>query len=115
MQMRPDNGFAGFKVVDDAAGAEIKNVVWVDDVALEYCVYAPWPAASTTIVKVTAVRVHHVAKEIHVNAPPVKAFGVDYSVEKPASACDACCQEATCRRIHYCAAYRCGFGEVDKP
>jgi hypothetical protein len=29
-------GYVGFKVIDDAANAEVKNVTWVDDVNLEY-------------------------------------------------------------------------------
>jgi hypothetical protein len=34
-------GYVGFKVIDDAANAEVKNVTWVDDVNLEYEVLLP--------------------------------------------------------------------------
>jgi hypothetical protein len=116
------NGYADFKVIDDATRAEIAGFTWVDDVRLEYEAYV-LPARygcngglATEIVKVTAVIVNHAAREIHVNtAAAGSAHGSYGAPARAVRACDACCQEETCRRTDYCAAYRCGFGQDDKP
>jgi hypothetical protein len=107
------------KVIDDATGQEIKLVIWVDDVTLEY---AAWGGYSTympmeTITKVSSVKVNHAAREIHVNEPPL-ATPVNRCLPKfgtASFACGECCQQDTCRRIDYCPAHRCGFGEAKAP
>jgi hypothetical protein len=116
------NGYADFKVIDDAKRAEIAGFTWVDDVRLEYEAYV-LPARygcngglATEIVKVTAVIVNHAAREIHVNTPqPIMLTVAVGAPVRAVRACAECRQEETCRRIDYCAAYRCGFGQDDKP
>jgi hypothetical protein len=116
------NGYADFKVIDDATRAEIAGFTWVDDVRLEYEAYV-LPARygcngglATEIVKVSAVSVNHAAREIHVNTPqPIMLTVTVGAPVRAVRACTECRQEETCRRIDYCAAYRCGFGRDEKP
>jgi|GEM_PF-6105177 hypothetical protein len=119
MRMDSQSFPQGVKVVDDATGTTLHDVVWVDDVSLEYAVVSQpvrydlgtWEIA-TDVVKVTRVQIDWVSKVIHLNDLPAPAAAI---AVRELHACDQCCQEETCRRIHYCAAYRCGFGEVAKP
>jgi hypothetical protein len=114
-------GYVGFRVIDDAANAEVKNVTWVDDVNLEYEVLLP-PASIyalgpySDVIKVSAVSVNHAAREIHVNTPqPVMLSITLGKTPREASACDECCEENSCKRIGQCLRFKCAFGEVAKP
>jgi hypothetical protein len=119
--LSPVTGYVGYKVIDDATRLEIQRVLWVDDVALEYQTvkqpaYHPYGGLDTDVVKVTAVTVNHAAREIHVNTPQPIVLSISVGTpERVLRACGECCQEATCRRTDYCARYRCGFGQEDKP
>jgi hypothetical protein len=88
------NGYADFKVIDDATRAEIAGFTWVDDVRLEYEAYV-LPARygcngglATEIVKVSAVSVNHAAREIHVNTP--QPIMLTVTVGAPVRAVRAC-------------------------
>jgi hypothetical protein len=124
------NGYADFKVIDDATGCEVKDFLWVDDFSLEYAV--PDPSynrivftgtsiiadVAEKITKVSRVSVNYAAKEIHLNEPKlvqIQLASPAASVSQEPRACEECCQESTCRRINYCAAWKCSFGEVAKP
>jgi hypothetical protein len=116
-------GYDGFKVIDDATNTPVENVTWVDDVALEYEIFRKQAHYSLVtsiwgmeIVKVSAVSVNHAAREIHVNTPqPIMLTVAVGAPVRAVRACAECRQEETCRRIDDCAAYRCGFGQDDKP
>jgi hypothetical protein len=82
------------------------------------CPASPWHAGGrhSDVVKVSAVIVNHAAREIHVNTPqPIMLTVAIGAPARAVRACDECCQEEACRRIDYCAAYRCGFGQDEKP
>lgn len=105
------------KVIDDATGQELRYVMWVDDATLEYSTHTMpvqivGDEVVTVVVKVTRVHVDWAARVIHVNEPPRVIQAQEGHIERP---CDECRQESTCRRISYCAQYRCAFGAVDKP
>jgi hypothetical protein len=119
--MRYDSSSVPFpvKVVDDATGQEVKDVLWVDDITLEYAVMSQPPhyiaftdEIASEVVKVSHVRVDLVNRVIHVNQPPALAASMG---DPKLKACAECCQESTCRRIHYCAQWRTGFGEARQP
>jgi hypothetical protein len=120
MRMDRRSGFAGYTVIDDATGTTLHEVAWVDDVALEVATVAQPPRIDFStleialdIVKVTRVAVDYAAEVIHLN-DPVRPWTVVAQVSEP-KPCEDCCQPETCRRIDFCAQYRCGFGEAKKP
>jgi hypothetical protein len=124
MRMTPSNGYMGYSVID-VDGTEIKLVAWVDDTTQQYACYEepirlvpPSYEAAVIVTQVTGIRVDHADKKIHVNTgivSKVACLSTVAPVARTVRACDECRQEETCRRISYCARYRCGFGEVDKP
>jgi hypothetical protein len=106
-----------FTLMDDATGQPVPNWVWVDVALREYATQdtaSIWGVYTTTKVSVSRVAVNWAAKTIHVNEPPqiVSTSGIQV---RELHACHECCQPDACRRIHYCAAWKCGFGEVSKP
>jgi hypothetical protein len=119
MRMTPDKGYAGYKVFDATAGAEINNVLWVDDATLEYCVYeifTQFAGGPPEIRVATSVRADHPNKVIYINehvatVPPLSP-GRQQEPETTDRPCSDCCQEAACRRNGYCAAHRGPFGGV---
>jgi hypothetical protein len=125
MRMTPHNGYMGFTVLD-ADGSEIKNVVWVDDAAQQYACYEDPPRLAglefaLIVTSVNGIRVDHAYKKIYVNTgvvskvPSWTAVPAVPVVKQKPRACSECRQEETCRRISYCAAFKCGFGEDDAP
>lgn len=114
--------YFGYQVFD-SDGSEIKHVAWVDDTQQELACYEwPYRFDGTELVlvikQVNGVRVDHMNRAIYVNT------GVSLTIQSKVcgqiahsqpQACSECMQEPTCRRISYCAQYRCGFGEVSKP
>jgi hypothetical protein len=120
MRMGPSTGFVGFTVIDDATGKTLREVVWVDDVALEAATLArPLRVdiltlkAAVDVMKVTRVAVDYAAEVIHLN-DPVRPWTLVTQTSEP-KPCDECRQPETCRRTDFCAQYRCGFGEAKKP
>jgi hypothetical protein len=115
------NGYADYKVIDDAARVEIGNWLWVDDKDLEYEVLwyparPPFHGAYTDIRKVSAVSVNHAAQEIHVNTPqPVVLTIMVGQAAKREEPCDECCDESACRRCNQCLRFKAPFGEVALP
>lgn len=106
---------AGFTMVDDATGKTVDNWSWIDPRALEYCYFDGtfiWGGLVTETAKVSRVLVNYVAREIHVNELPMPQVAGQV---RELHACNECTQPDTCRRIHYCAAWKCGFGEASKP
>jgi hypothetical protein len=104
-----------WRVIDDATGQEIRQVMWVDDVTLEYGVatgISVWGIAAEQVTTVTRVHVNHAAREIHVNHPPQFFQPAEGRV---LHACAECCQHDTCRRIGCCVAHHCAFGEACPP
>lgn len=113
-----------FTVVDLATGAEVYGVMWVDDTTLEYATLR-YPVVFTDgwgadIHKATAVRVDYVNKRIEVNTPPAHTAPVTIPPLRPSKQeeqgstnrpCEECKQPGTCKRLDYCAAHRCAFGE----
>jgi hypothetical protein len=107
---------AGFALMDDATGKAVEHWSWVDDTLLEYAFFhgvAVWGLMVTHTAKVSRVQVNYVTKTIHVNELPMpQIVGVQV---RELHACAECCQPNACRRIHYCAQWRCGFGEAKQP
>lgn len=109
-----------FDVIDAATGQTLADVVWVDDVTLEYGVFSKpyrydWNTLqpAVDVIKVTRVTVNFASKVINVNeAPVLMASGIEV---RELHACDECLQVPTCRRIDYCTRFKCGFGEARKP
>jgi hypothetical protein len=118
-----DTGYTGFDVIDDATGQKIRDVLWVDPLALEVVVPSlPLridPITGEVVkdcIKISSVRVDFSTREIHVNQPKIVSIQIGARVsEQEPRACEECCQPQTCERIHYCAAWKCGFGEANKP
>jgi hypothetical protein len=110
---------AGFTVMDDATGKAVEHWSWVDDVALEYAYFDGsyfWGASvvlqMTRTAKVSRVQVNYATREIHVNELPMPQTGIQV---RELHACAECCQPDACRRIHFCAAWKCNFGEAKQP
>lgn len=119
MRMDKVSGFYGFTTVDLSTGAEIANVVWADDTTLEYATLRlpywvdPSGVVSVDVHKVTAVRVDYVNKRIELNTLPAQTPW-PFPTSEP-KACHECHQPETCKRIDFCAAHKCRFGEDDAP
>lgn len=114
--------YFGYQVFD-SDGTVVANVVWVDDTKQEMACYE-WPyrivgdEMATVIKQVNGVRVDFPSMTIHVNtgvAVTIPTWTHVPGIDKQPQACSECMQEPTCRRICYCAAYKCCFGEVSKP
>lgn len=110
-----------FEVRDAATGRTVSEVIWVDDVTLEYAtpsqpIRLDWHTLELAIDihKVTRVLVDYANRVIHVNEPPLVHARAGIAVRE-LHACAECCQADTCRRIDYCAAFKCGFGEAKQP
>jgi hypothetical protein len=123
MELHLFGGFYGFTVLDMATGTTVAEVQWVDDSTMEYATTVPavlradgfWEVTfGWTTHKVTAVRVDYVNKRIEVNTPAAQASPWPFPTSQ-GKQCDACCQPDTCKRIDFCAAYRCRFGQDSKP
>lgn len=122
MRMTPQTGYMGYDVVD-ADGSKIERVAWVDDTTQQYACFeepARWVGYELAVIvkSVTGIRVDHADKKIYVNSgivSKVACLSTVTPMARTVRACTECRQEPTCRRINYCAQYRCGFGEVDKP
>ncbi len=120
--MRMDNksGFAGFIVVDLATGMKIDGVVWVDDTTMEYATaIVPYVVSdgefAVDIHKVTAVRVDYVNKRIEVNtATPQTQTPWPFPTSEP-KACFECTMPETCKRLDFCMAHKCSFGDANPP
>jgi hypothetical protein len=114
---------AGWKARDRATGAEIRRVVWVDTAARSYAQHddptrVVGNAIASTTYHVHAIDVDAPARTIwitHRAGDVSLTLRRDSRQPKPGEPCDVCHQPETCARIHYCPAYRCRFGEVDKP
>ncbi len=115
------SGYFGWRVVDLATGHKIEHVIWVDPQMKVYC----------TADQPFRVIAGEVAKTIHVAADITEDFtsmtfwvarravtvaplsaGRQAEQEPSGQPCPDCCQPDACRRICYCAAHRCGFGEA---
>lgn len=110
------NGYAGWTAVDSVTGIAIDYVLWVDPDALEFCTMAfrAWPVTKT-IHKAQSISIEPFYKKFVVTkaaviVQPLSAGRQDMT-EPTGKPCAECCQEETCRRLDYCAAHRCGFGE----
>lgn len=119
MRMDNRNGFGGYIVIDLATASEIKEVLWVDDTALVYAtLLIPWVTLTgeinEEIHKVTAVRVDYVNKRIEVNTPAAQAAPWPFPTSQP-KACHECCQPETCKRLDFCMAHKCVFGDANPP
>lgn len=112
-------GFAGFKVFDLGTGTYLDRVMWVDDTALEYATLSD-PVVieddqfKVDVHKVSSVRVDYVNRVITVDSG-AGVWPFPTTPAKEGKACDECCQPETCKRIDYCARYKCRFGEARKP
>lgn len=124
MRMDSTNGYGDFTVYDVAMARIIEHVNWIDDTSLQVCVIPQPPRLAATgwtlhteIIPVSSVSVDYPAQRITVNTcVGVKVIAAPAQHhDKPPAACEECRQEDTCRRIHYCAAYRCEFGEALQP
>lgn len=100
---------AQFKVLD-ASGKRVPDVTWVDTDCLEY---STWTLGSPPQRhRATSIEVDWAAWQIHLDRPRIAAAA---PASPPLKPCDQCRQPHDCERVHYCPAYRCGFGEVKKP
>ena len=122
MRMTPLNGYLGCDVID-SDGSKIQRVAWVDDTTQQYACFEE-PARyvgyelAVIVKSVTGVRVDHADKKIYINSGIVSKVACLLTVApeiRTVRPCTECRQEETCRRISYCAAFKCGFGEDDAP
>jgi hypothetical protein len=117
------NGYAGWTVRDVVTNQPEPYVIWVDPDDNTYAT-VDTPTRIDWKTGEVAQTVHRVKdfiidvpactfwfEKLAVTVPPLRS-GNDPKVptNKP---CDACRQPETCKRIDFCAAYRCRFGEDD--
>lgn len=109
------NGYAFWKVRDRATGAEIRGVLWVDPDARTYRQAEQPLRVVGNDIAANTYPAHAIEVEATARTFWISLLRRDSKQPKPGEPCDRCTQPETCARIHYCAAYRCRFGEVDKP
>lgn len=114
-----------FKVIDATTGARVEDVLWVDDATLEYAVLRQPPTYhfkfSTgesgwehDVLKADRVTVNYAAAVITLNEPQPRMATTGITVRE-LNPCGECRQADCCRRIDWCAAFRCGFGQENRP
>lgn len=126
MRCDGNNGYAGWKVCDVVTSQPVPYVVWVDPDDNTYCTMDQ-PTRINWRTGEIAQTVHHVKdftvdviactfwyEKLPVTVAPLSP-GRQQDQRPSNRPCDACRQPETCKRIDYCAAYRCRFGEDDKP
>jgi hypothetical protein len=123
MKCDGSNGYAGWLLCDRVTNLPVPSVLWVDPDANEYCtvdepVRINWRngEVARTVHRVKDIAVDFSATTFWFERAPVLVAPLsagrqqqDESTDRP---CADCCQPEACRRICYCAAHRCGFGET---
>lgn len=114
------NGYAGWEAIDKITGLRIKDVLWVDPEDKSYCtIDEPYRVVAGEVAH-TVYRCSEVTADLPamrfwiVRTPTVVAPlnpGRQQAPERTDQPCADCCQPDTCKRIDYCAAHRCAFGE----
>lgn len=125
MKCDEGNGYGGWKLYDKATNQQVAWVLWVDPEEKTYATMDTPPRVlsngvmASTVHRVKDITVDVLAcvfwfEKLAVTVAPLSR-GRQGERQPSGKACSECRQEATCRRINYCAQYRCGFGEADKP
>lgn len=114
------NGYAGWLVREESSGDRINHVIWVDPDLKTYCAHdVPFSVVgaelASTVYAVEDIRTDHAGKTFWIKRAAVTVAplspGRQQAQEPTNKPCPECCQEETCRRLDWCAAHKCGFGE----
>ena len=119
MKCDASNGFAGWVLRDRVTGDSVDYVLWVDPDANEYCamdvpVRRVGGEIASTVHKAADITVDLAGLTFWFQPAPVVVAPLStgqQEQERTDQPCQECCQPETCKRIDYCAAHRCGFGE----
>lgn len=119
------NGYAGWTVRDIVTNQQEPYVIWVDPDDNTYAT-VDQPFRIDWKTNSVAQTIHHVKdfivdvqactfwfEKLAVTVAPLRSSnGPKPPTDQP---CAVCCQPETCRRIDFCAAYRCRFGCANPP
>lgn len=119
------NGYAGWKVCEKVTNQQEVWALWADPDANTYATMDQPPRVlatgemAHTVHKVKDITVDVLSctfwiERLAVTVAPLSR-GRQGPKEPSNKPCEACRQPETCKRIDYCAAYRCRFGHVDAP
>jgi hypothetical protein len=121
MKCDQSNGYAGWTVCDRVTNEPVAYVVWVDPDDKTFCTIDVPPRVigneyAKTTHQCSEITVDFASTTFWVVKAPLQVAqlspGRQQQQEPSNQPCPECCQPDTCKRIDYCAAHRCGFGET---